>query len=479
MHIFQISAVLLMSLAASGVDAAAEDSARWFLTTLNGVPVTRVREERSMTEVNGRPVLVTKITETTRMRVRTRSYHVESVTERREWADTLEALSLIEQRNENGRNSTIHVIVNGNQYSIEIAGVQKIIYPGEVPIEGLYFRLDGEVLKKRGQLKSGGAMTAYVIVPEEGSMAHLTVRVKEPKGGGYVIAVENVSAQSTGWEEECSAQGLTEVVRVGGVTKRRVEEAEARLPSATPSVSNALEVLGRPRELYKRRTVYLKLTLPDSNSGNIMPESMYSKLLSIEGDTAYLALSSTYVDGTLPSAPLKDEERTQYLAHGRLFELYSPVIERSLKQALEETKGNSELAQVAAVVRWSGKRLQGGRTMPAMASAVEAITNRGGDCTEYAAVVVALLRKAGIPTRMALGLVFDGKGFQFHAWAEAYMEGCWIPADASYQRVGFPPAYIMLGYYDGGMGDYETRAMNLISGAAMEFLDGNPLETGR
>jgi hypothetical protein len=433
-----------------------------------------------MTEVNGRPVLVTKLTETTRMRVRTRSYHVESVTERREWADTLEALSLVEERDENGRSSTSRVVVDKTEYTVEMEGRQKIIYHGEVPKEGLYFRLDGEVLKKHGQLKRGGEMTAYIVVPEEGSMAHLKVHVKEATSkGGYVIDVENVNAGSTGWEEECSAEGLTEIVRVGGVTKRRVEEAEARLPAAMPSVSNALEALGRPRELYKRRTVYLKLTLPGSNFENIMPDSMYSKLLSKEGEVAYLALSSTYVDGTLPSATLKDEERNQYLAPGKLFELDSPVIEHSLTQALEEANGRSELAKVAAVVRWSGKRLQGGRAMPAMASAAEAISNRGGDCTEYAAVVVALLRKAGIPSRMALGLVFDGKGFQFHAWAEAYIEGCWIPADASYRRVGFPPAYIMLGYYDGGMGDYETRAMNLISGGAMEFLDGNPLETGR
>jgi hypothetical protein len=80
----------------------------------------------------------------------------------------------------------------------------------------------------------------------------------------------------------------------------------------------------------------------------------------------------------------------------------------------------------------------------AFASAVEAIKQGKGDCTEYAAVFAALARSLGIPVRICYGMVNTGWGtFLFHAWNEVYA-GRWIPIDAALGQVRVDATHLAL-----------------------------------
>ena len=60
-------------------------------------------------------------------------------------------------------------------------------------------------------------------------------------------------------------------------------------------------------------------------------------------------------------------------------------------------------------------------------------------------LLTALARARGIPARIAIGLVFDGKSqFAFHMWTEAYIAGCWIPLDATRGNGGIGVGYLKL-----------------------------------
>jgi Transglutaminase-like superfamily len=63
-------------------------------------------------------------------------------------------------------------------------------------------------------------------------------------------------------------------------------------------------------------------------------------------------------------------------------------------------------------------------------SALEVLQTREGDCNEHTVLYTALARAAGIPTKMAIGIVWsdDLNGFYYHAWPEVYI-GRWIPVD--------------------------------------------------
>ena len=73
------------------------------------------------------------------------------------------------------------------------------------------------------------------------------------------------------------------------------------------------------------------------------------------------------------------------------------------------------------------------------ASARETLRKGRGDCSEHAVLLAALLRAAGVPSRVACGLVYfnlpkDGAPMLGgHAWTEAWV-GRWVPLDGTRPR---------------------------------------------
>lgn len=57
-------------------------------------------------------------------------------------------------------------------------------------------------------------------------------------------------------------------------------------------------------------------------------------------------------------------------------------------------------------------------------SALEVLAEKRGDCNEHTVLFAALARAVGLPTRIAIGLVWSDElaGFYYHAWPEVYVE---------------------------------------------------------
>ena len=124
----------------------------------------------------------------------------------------------------------------------------------------------------------------------------------------------------------------------------------------------------------------------------------------------------------------------------------------------------------------------------AFGSASEAARTRSGDCTEHAVLLAALLRGAGIPSRVASGLVYvpdlDGKGpgWGWHLWTQALVEPPfvagggglgWVDLDATISEPDrdFHPGHILVATSDlsGGAADPAfARAIGLIGGVSIE-----------
>jgi transglutaminase-like putative cysteine protease len=69
-------------------------------------------------------------------------------------------------------------------------------------------------------------------------------------------------------------------------------------------------------------------------------------------------------------------------------------------------------------------------------SALDTLDRRAGDCTEAAVLLAALGRAAGIPTRVASGIVYSrlryhgvSNAFMPHSWTLAYVDGEWRSFD--------------------------------------------------
>lgn len=123
-------------------------------------------------------------------------------------------------------------------------------------------------------------------------------------------------------------------------------------------------------------------------------------------------------------------------------------------EALKLAKGRKTGAEVArAIIGYVGKRLGFGTGDTGSASAKQAWLERKGDCTEHAALFVALARAAGLPARNVGGIVFisdaqDGM-WGYHAWAEVWL-GEWVPVDTTVAELGTGARYLMFEYDEPG-----------------------------
>lgn len=111
------------------------------------------------------------------------------------------------------------------------------------------------------------------------------------------------------------------------------------------------------------------------------------------------------------------------------------------------------------------QHMLGGDLSVGLASASEAVRTRKGDCTEYAVLLAAALRAAGIPSRTATGLLYVDEFlghrdvFGGHMWTQAWLPGedgtgRWIDLDATLHDGAIDAARITLGV--SAMADGET-----------------------
>lgn len=82
------------------------------------------------------------------------------------------------------------------------------------------------------------------------------------------------------------------------------------------------------------------------------------------------------------------------------------------------------------------------------ATAAEVAETHEGDCTEHSVLLAALARARGIPARVAIGLVYveRSRSLAYHMWNEVYLEGRWIPIDATLARGGIGGAHLQLAH---------------------------------
>jgi hypothetical protein len=99
--------------------------------------------------------------------------------------------------------------------------------------------------------------------------------------------------------------------------------------------------------------------------------------------------------------------------------------------------------------------------------AKEILKNREGDCNEHATILTALLRAAGIPGRVVVGLVYQDGRFYYHAWNEAYINK-WISMDATLKQMPVDATHIKL--IDGGI-EKQIQIVRMIGTLGFSILD--------
>ncbi|MBN2363686.1 transglutaminase domain-containing protein [candidate division WOR-3 bacterium] len=114
----------------------------------------------------------------------------------------------------------------------------------------------------------------------------------------------------------------------------------------------------------------------------------------------------------------------------------SPLIQskdtKIIEKASEITSGiRIPREKLYALNQWVFRNLIKEPTFTVPSSA-DILNSMKGDCNEHSTLLCALLRASGIPSRLAVGVVYaNNDGFYYHAWCEAYVDG-WISVDPTF-----------------------------------------------
>ncbi len=100
-------------------------------------------------------------------------------------------------------------------------------------------------------------------------------------------------------------------------------------------------------------------------------------------------------------------------------------------------------------------------------SAVEVLEQLEGDCNEHTTLFTALARSAGIPARMAAGIVYMKNGFYYHAWPEVWL-GKWIAVDPTFGQ--FPADATHIRFLTGNLGR-QSDILKLVGKLKVEVLE--------
>jgi transglutaminase-like putative cysteine protease len=107
------------------------------------------------------------------------------------------------------------------------------------------------------------------------------------------------------------------------------------------------------------------------------------------------------------------------------------------------------------------------RPLVTIPSALEVLKTGVGDCNEHAVLLVGLLRAAGIPARVCVGLVYTRGRFFYHAWTEGYF-GVWVSMDATLDQMPADATHIKL--LHGGL-ERQVEVISLMGKLGLEVLD--------
>jgi hypothetical protein len=163
-----------------------------------------------------------------------------------------------------------------------------------------------------------------------------------------------------------------------------------------------------------------------------------------------------------------------------------PLIRDAVQRTLESAKPG-DAARAEALRAFVHRHITGKDLASVFASASSVMRDRSGDCTEHAVLLAAMLRAAGIPSRLAAGMVYAREFagvrgcYAWHMWTQALIDGEWRDLDATLDGRAFHAGHILvaMGAQEGASVDPAFAGMVMSVGnlsVEVESVDGTSRE---
>jgi Transglutaminase-like superfamily len=261
-----------------------------------------------------------------------------------------------------------------------------------------------------------------VTLPGDRKMSLLKVRINTSSTPGIVM---HEYLDSRG-EARMSTMSLL------GLATYRVEKEEALKSLSGEEADLAIatlvktDVISKPQQT--RRVVY-HLTTPGDDPVAMLSNGAAQSVESQGPHVARVIVNSIAPPETPPAGEKPPDAK--YLASNSYIQSDDERIIRYAKQAVANS--TDPWAAARLMERFVFQNVTKKNFSTLMASAAEVANSLSGDCTEHAVLLAAMARSQKIPARVAVGMVYVASltSFGGHMWTEVYINGVWVPLDAT------------------------------------------------
>jgi hypothetical protein len=211
------------------------------------------------------------------------------------------------------------------------------------------------------------------------------------------------------------------------------------------------------------KTAYLKVRLAGIDLEGLEldggTQSLTGDILEIKAAVAAQAAVAATEGGVQPEASL-----TRYLGDTMFVESKDPGI---VAMAETITAGEGDPFERARLIHeWVYGNIKKAPTI-SIPRSTAVLKSRRGDCNEHTTLFTALARASRIPTRIAIGLVYQEGRFFYHAWPEVHLGG-WFPVDPTLGQ--FPADAARIRLLTGGL-ERQIRLAAVMGKLKIEGLD--------
>ncbi|MFO0889752.1 MAG: transglutaminase-like domain-containing protein [Isosphaeraceae bacterium] len=352
---------------------------------------------------------------------------------------------------------------------MEIEGVRKpqeVIIPWGKDVRGPYA---AEQSMARKPMTEGESRTIKMYIPDLNKVADFTFRAgpiaEIPLGDGSRRPLRRVDQTAslegkprpelgaTLWVDSGGQVLKLETDMMGGIVMYRTTKEGATAPAPRSQarydeIRNTIIPIGKVIS-EPRRTSYVqyRITLKDGDPSGIFPADGRQAIG--PGPDKNSLILNVFSRGPQDGNPDPSPVDPKYLEPNGII---TSDDERIATLTARATRGATDPWDKAVKIsHWVFENIREKNFAIAFAPAAEVARNLTGDCSEHAVLAAAMCRHAGIPSRVAVGLLYVDndrqrlKGFGYHVWHEVFINQRWIALDSSWDQSLVDATHIKLG----------------------------------
>ncbi len=314
----------------------------------------------------------------------------------------------------------------------------------QIPLKGpVYLPATLRNVVAANELRAGREFQLQVFDPAtmKNDITHVTVEQREPVPQAadgtqaWRVREEFHGIKTTAWVDD-SGTVLREEGPLGLVLVRtdandalhgRWREAAALDLIQTVAVP-VTTLIDRPRDLD-----FLRFRLRGIDLDRVPNDARQRR----SGDTWTITREDLHTTRSYP-LPYTGNDHRADLAATPLLQIDHPRVRSAATEAL---RGEPDATHaVSRLLQWIGAYMKQVPTV-SIPNALQVLDERQGDCNEHAVLFAALARAAGLPTRVAAGVVYLEGAFYYHAWDEVWL-GEWVAVDPTFGQFPADPTHI-------------------------------------